>query len=74
MGQTQFMPSAYLAYAVDDDNDGHRDLFESIPDVLASTANFLAKSNWRAGESWGEEVKVPKGFDYSAADPTITLR
>ncbi len=73
MGQTQFVPSAYLTYAVDDDGDGRRDLFQSIPDVLASTANFLAKWNWRAGEGWGEEVKVPKGFDYSAADPTITL-
>ena len=73
MGQTQFMPSAYLAYAVDDDGDGHRDLFASIPDILASTANFLAKWNWRTGESWGEEVKIPKKFDYSAADPTITL-
>jgi membrane-bound lytic murein transglycosylase B len=73
MGQTQFIPSTYLAYAVDDDGDGHRDLFSSVPDVLASTANYLSKWEWRTGETWGEEVKVPASFDYSAADPTINL-
>jgi membrane-bound lytic murein transglycosylase B len=73
MGQTQFIPSTYLSYAVDDDGDGHRDLFSSLPDVLASTANYLSKWEWRTGETWGEEVKVPASFDYSAADPTISL-
>lgn len=73
MGQTQFLPSTYLQYAVDDDGDGHRDLFSSISDVLASTANFLSKQEWRTGESWGEEVKIPAKFDYSSADPTILL-
>lgn len=73
MGQTQFLPSTYLQFAVDDDGDGHRDLFASIPDILASTANFLAKWEWRTGEGWGEEVKIPAKFDYSAADPTILL-
>jgi membrane-bound lytic murein transglycosylase B len=72
MGQTQFTPSAYLDYAVDEDGDGHRDLFSSVPDIIASIANFLGKSGWRKGEIWGEEVVVPRGFDYSAADPTIT--
>lgn len=73
MGQTQFLPSTYLKFAVDDDGDGHRDLFSSIPDILASTANFLSKWEWRTGEGWGEEVKIPAKFDYSSADPTILL-
>ena len=73
MGQTQFIPSAYLAYAVDEDGDGRHDLFDSVPDVLASIANFLAKSGWKTGGKWGEEVKLPKDFDYALADPAIKL-
>ena len=71
MGQTQFLPSAYLAYAVDADGDGRRDIWGSMADVLASTANFLARSGWRAGEPWGTEVRLPAGFDVSRADETI---
>jgi lytic murein transglycosylase len=69
MGQTQFLPSAFLAYAVDGDGDGRRDLWGSTPDVMASTANFLASSGWRAGEPWGVEVQLPGGFDVGRADP-----
>jgi membrane-bound lytic murein transglycosylase B len=57
MGQTQFLPSNFLAYAVDADGDGHRDIWGSMADVMASTANFLAQSGWRAGEPWGTEVR-----------------
>ena len=71
MGQTQFLPSAYLAYAVDADGDGRRDIWGSMADVLASTANFLARSGWRAGEPWGTEVRLPAGFDVGRADEAI---
>jgi lytic murein transglycosylase len=66
-GQTQFMPSTFLRLAVDFDGDGRRDLVDSTPDALASTANFLRKGGWRTGESWGFEVKLPAGFDPSVA-------
>jgi membrane-bound lytic murein transglycosylase B len=59
MGQTQFMPSSYLQYAVDFDGDGHRDIWKSTPDALASIANYLKGYGWKAGETWGREVKVP---------------
>ena len=71
MGQTQFLPSNFLAYAVDGDGDGRRDLWDSVPDVLASTANFLARSGWQAGQAWGLEVRLPQGFDYARADPAL---
>jgi membrane-bound lytic murein transglycosylase B len=67
MGQIQFMPSSYLAYAVDHDGDGRKDIWNSIPDALASTANFLSKSGWQAGSDWGYEVKIPQNFDFGAA-------
>lgn len=63
MGHTQFIPTTYSAYAVDHDGDGKRDIWANIPDALASTASYLKVSNWRAGETWGYEVKLPKGFD-----------
>ncbi|MBA3595497.1 MAG: lytic murein transglycosylase [Polaromonas sp.] len=68
MGQTQFLPSNFLAYAVDADGDGRRDIWGSLPDVMASTANFLARSGWQAGQPWGMEVYLPQGFDYALAD------
>jgi len=68
MGQTQFLPSTFLAYAVDADGDGHRDIWGSATDVLASTANHLVGSGWRTGESWGAEVRLPAGFDVGRAD------
>ncbi|MDR1662622.1 MAG: lytic murein transglycosylase [Azoarcus sp.] len=66
-GQTQFMPSTFLRLAVDFDGDGRRDLVDSAPDALASTANFLRQGGWRSGESWGFEVSLPAGFDTSLA-------
>ncbi|WP_231379624.1 lytic murein transglycosylase [Polaromonas sp. CG_9.11] len=71
MGQTQFLPSNFLAYAVDADGDGRRDIWGSIPDVMASTANFLARSGWQADQPWGLEVKLPPGFDYARADADV---
>ncbi|WP_210542960.1 lytic murein transglycosylase [Rhodoferax sp. PAMC 29310] len=68
MGQTQFLPSNYLAYAVDADGDGRRDIWGSLPDVMASTANFLTRSGWQRGQPWGVEVRLPTGFDYARAD------
>ncbi len=64
-GHTQFMPSTYARIAVDFDGDGRRDLVHSIPDALASTANYLKQSGWRVGQEWGFEAKLPKGFDTS---------
>ena len=63
MGHTQFIPTTYSAYAVDHDGDGKRDIWGNVPDALASTASYLKVSNWRAGETWGYEVTLPKGFD-----------
>ena len=61
-GQTQFMPSTFLELAVDFDGDGRRDLVNSVPDALASTANFLDKRGYQTGEPWGYEVKLPDGY------------
>ncbi len=69
-GHTQFMPSTYERIAVDFDGDGRRNLIDSIPDALASTANYLVKSGWRIGESWGHEVTLPAGFDLAQAGRT----
>lgn len=66
-GQTQFMPSTFLELAVDFDGDGRRDLVNSVPDALASTANFLDKRGYRTGEPWGYEVKLPDGY-WAASD------
>ena len=63
MGQPQFMPSSYLRYAVDFEGNGRRDIWSSVPDVLSSIANYLARSGWRAGETWGQPAIVPAGFD-----------
>ena len=59
MGQPQFMPSSYLAHAVDFDHDGRRDIWRSTPDALASIANYLRGSGWTAGQTWGREVSAP---------------
>jgi membrane-bound lytic murein transglycosylase B len=65
MGHTQFIPTSYLAYAVDFDGDGRRDIWADDPtDALASTAAYLARFGWVKGQPWGVEVALPKGFDY----------
>ena len=58
-GQTQFMPSTFLRLAQDFDGDGQRDIVDSVPDALASTANFLAKAGYKTAEPWGFEVRLP---------------
>lgn len=69
-GHTQFMPSTYARIAVDGDGDGRRDLVGSIPDALASTANYLKRAGWRSGQPWGVEVSLPAGFDPALAGRT----
>jgi len=63
MGQPQFLPSSYLKFAQDFDGDGRRDIWTSLPDVLASIANYMASNGWVNGESWGRRVKLPPDFD-----------
>lgn len=63
MGQPQFMPSSYLRYAVDFDGDGRRDIWTDRADVFGSIANYLARSGWRPGVPWGQEVRVPPGAE-----------
>jgi lytic murein transglycosylase len=64
MGQTQFMPSSFLKFAVDGNRDGRRDIWASVPDALASTANYLRRHGWQPGLPWGYEVELPDGFDF----------
>ncbi len=68
MGQPQFMPSTFAHYAVDFDGDGRRDIWNSLPDIFASAANYLSKSGWQPNQPWGEEVTLPLGFDLEQAD------
>lgn len=66
MGHTQFIPTSYLAFAVDFTGDGRRDIWSDDPaDALASTAAYLARSGWQQGRPWGLEVQLPPGFDYA---------
>ena len=67
-GQTQFTPTTFFKYAADGDGDGVIDLWRSAPDALASAARLLSSQGWRSGESWGYEVRLPKGFPYEEAD------
>jgi membrane-bound lytic murein transglycosylase B len=61
MGELQFMPSSYLAYAVDFDGDGHRDIWDSPADIFASIGNYLKQHGWQEGVRWGREVSLPRG-------------
>jgi lytic murein transglycosylase len=67
-GPTQFMPTSFKRFAVDFDGDGRRDVVDSIPDLIASTANNLKLDGWIAGQTWGYEVALPQGFNYLMAD------
>ncbi|HEX3674177.1 MAG TPA: lytic murein transglycosylase [Rhizomicrobium sp.] len=67
-GQTQFVPSAFFAHAVDGDGDGRKDLWHSVPDALASTASLLADAGWERGLPCETEVTLPTNFDYALAD------
>lgn len=64
MGQTQFMPSNYVAYAIDFSGDRRADIWTNVPDALGSTANYLRKWKWQYGLPWGFEVTLPAGFDF----------
>ena len=72
-GPTQFMPTSFKRFAVDFDGDGRRNVVDSIPDVIASTANNLKKDGWTAGQTWGYEVVLPAGFNYLLADASRTM-
>jgi lytic murein transglycosylase len=72
MGLTQFLPSEFYKYAVDFDGDGRRDIFTSVPDALAAAARQLADKGWQPGGTWAVEVRAPKGFDCSKAEPSVT--
>ncbi len=73
MGHTQFMPTSYLAHAVDHDGDGRRDIWSDDPaDALASAAAYLAAYGWTPGQPWGVEVALPEGFDWLSADRLVT--
>jgi len=72
-GPTQFMPTSFKRYAVDFDGDGRRDVVDSVPDLIASTANNLKKDGWVPGQTWGYEVVVPQGFNFLNADRARVL-
>ena len=65
MGQCQFMPSTFYSYARDGDGDGRIDIWNSVPDVFASAANYLSQNGWQGDERWGREVILPDGFDFT---------
>jgi membrane-bound lytic murein transglycosylase B len=67
MGQCQFMPTTFLTYAVDFNSDGRRDIWNSTPDVLGSIGHYVSRLGWRGGESWGQVVVLPGGFDTGLA-------
>ena len=69
MGQPQFISTTYQSSAVDFDGDNRRDLWTSLPDVFASSANYLATAGWQDNQSWGREVLLPPGFDYALTGP-----
>jgi len=71
LGQTQLMPSEYMAYAVDYDGDGKRNLIKSVPDVIGSTGKYLVHLGWRRGEPWLQEVRVPQNLPWKEADLSI---
>lgn len=68
MGQSQFMPSSFVAYAVDHNGDGRRDIWGTKADVFASIANYLSRSGWNEEQTWGRAVQLPDGFDRRLAD------
>lgn len=63
MGQNQFMPSSFRQYAVDHNGDGRRDIWTTLSDVFASTANYLAQAGWRNDQTWGRQIRLPATFD-----------
>ena len=74
LGQPQFLPSKFFEYAVDEDGDGKRDIWNSVPDTLGSIGNYLAKHGWKRGRDWGFEAKVPASVSCSFGGPDQKLR
>ncbi|UVK40664.1 lytic murein transglycosylase [Mesorhizobium sp. AR10] len=72
MGHTQFIPTSYQAYAVDMDGNGKRDIWNSIPDALATAANLLKKNGWQAGKTWGYEVRLPDGKKFPSGSKSLS--
>lgn len=72
MGHTQFIPTSYQAYAVDMDGDGHRDIWNSVPDALATAANLLRKNGWQGGKTWGYEVSLPSGKKFPGGSMSLS--
>jgi membrane-bound lytic murein transglycosylase B len=72
MGHTQFIPTSYIAYAVDADGNGRRDIWNSVPDALATAANLLRKNGWQSGRTWGYEVKLPEGRKFPAGSMSLS--
>lgn len=72
MGQNQFMPTSFVAYAVDGDGDGKKDIWGNQADVFASMANYLKREGWNDEITWGRQVKLPDNFDISLAIPKNT--
>jgi lytic murein transglycosylase len=71
LGQTQMMPSEYMAHAIDYDGDGRRNLIRSVPDVIGSTGKYLVHLGWKRGEPWLEEVRVPSNLPWKEADLSV---
>ena len=63
MGQTQFMPTSFNAYAIDYNNDGRKDIWTTKEDAFASIANYLKQEGWNDSLTWGRQVKLPENFD-----------
>ena len=74
MGQTQFMPSTFLKHAVDEDHNGHIDIWDDATDALGSTANYLKNLAWDGARTWGREVRIPAGFDMGLASLDVDAK
>jgi membrane-bound lytic murein transglycosylase B len=72
MGHTQFIPTSFQIYAVDMDGDGHRDIWDSVPDALATAANLLRKNGWQTGKTWGYEVSLPAGQKFPSGSMSLS--
>jgi membrane-bound lytic murein transglycosylase B len=71
MGHTQFIPTSFMIYGVDIDGDGRRNIWTSVPDALASSANLLKQNGWQSGRAWGYEVALPQGVKLSAGTASL---
>ena len=71
LGQTQMMPSEYMAHALDYDGDGKRNLIKSVPDVIGSTGKYLVHLGWKRGEPWLQEIRVPANLPWKEADLSV---